>query len=250
MITLSPWEYKDTLRQMTEKFNAAVEAVIALQNSTGGTSSATSEQLQQIQTTFEQELNAIRIELNNKVNSVTVEDLHLENVDNTSDLNKPVSIATRQAINAAVENMATTEEIGTELTTDALYDPDISAPVKQYIEERLTELFTAYTGGEWKPEYNIATDTKLGVVKSGDEVIVDRSTGKLTMPALSEILVRITTLETNVSAISNSLETNKATTSQLVQDRGTMSSLQTTTKSSIVGAINEIYKITKEFTEG
>lgn len=250
MATLSPWEYKDTLRQMTEKFNAAVEAVIALQESTGSVGTATSEQLQQIQTTFEQELNNIKTELNNKASSVTVEDLHLENVDNTSDLDKPVSTATQQAIDAAVKDMATTEEIGAELTTDNLYAPDISAPVKQYIEERLTELFTAYTGGEWKPEYNIATDTKLGVIKSGEEVTVDQNTGKLTVPALNEILVRITTLETNVTAVSSSLETNNATISQLVQDRGTMSNLQTTNKSSIVGAINEIHQSIKELDEG
>lgn len=250
MATLSLWEYKDTLRQMTEKFNAAVEAIIALQESTGSVNTATSEQLQQIQTTFEQELENIKTELNSKVNSVTVEDLHLENVDNTSDLDKPVSTATQQAIDAAVEDMATTEEVGDELVTDNLYDPDISAPVKQYIEERLAELFTAYTGGEWQPEYNIATDTKLGVIKSGSEVTVDQNTGKLTIPALNGILVRITTLETNVTALSSSLETNNAATSQLVQDRGIMSNLQTTNKSSIVGSINEIHQLIKELDEG
>lgn len=250
MATLSPWEYKDTLRQMTEKFNAAVEAVIALQESTGSVNTATSEQLQQIQTTFEQELEDIRAELNNKVNSVTVADLHLENVDNTSDLDKPVSTATQQAIDAAVENMATTEEVGTELNTDNLYDPDISAPVKQYIEERLTELFTAYTGGEWKPEYNIATATQLGVIKSGDEVTVDPNTGKLTIPALVGILNRLTTLETNAAATLSSLETNNAATSQLTQDRGTMSNLHTETKSSIVDAINEIHQMVKQLDEG
>lgn len=250
MATLSPWEYKDTLRQMTEKFNAAVEAIIALQGSTGSVSTATLEQLQQIQTTFEQELENIRTELDNKVNSVTVEDLHLENVDNTSDLDKPVSTATQQAIDRAVENMATTEEAGAELNTDNLYDPDISAPIKQYIEERLTELFNAYTSGDWKPEYNIATDTQLGVIKSGSEVTVDPNTGKLSVPSLNEILVRLNTLEVNVTDISNSLETNNAATSQLTQDRGIMSNLQTTTKSSIVGAINEIHQMVKQLDEG
>lgn len=250
MATLSPWEYKDTLRQMTEKFNAAVEAVIALQESTGSVNTATSEQLQQIQTTFEQELESIKSELNNKVSSVTVADLHLDNVDNTSDLDKPVSTATQQAIDKAVEDMATTEEVGAELATDNLYDPDISAPVKQYVEERLAELFTAYTGGTWQPEYNIATDTKLGVIKSGDVVTVDQNTGKLTIPALDGILNRLTTLETNVDAIRNSLETNNAATSQLTQDRGTMSALQTNNKSSLVGAINEIRQLIKELDEG
>lgn len=250
MATLSPWEYKDTLRQMTEKFNAAVAAVLALQESTGSVNAATSEQLQEIQTTFAQELEDIRTELNQKVNSVTVSDLHLENVDNTSDLDKPVSTATQQAIDEAVEDMATTEEIGDELTADNLYDPEVSAPVKQYIEERLEELFTAYTGGEWHPEYNIATATQLGVIKSGDVIAVDPTTGKLTIPALADILSRITTIEANINTITTSLETNNAATSQLTQDRGTMSSLQTAVKSSLVGAINEIHQLVKELDEG
>ena len=221
-----------------------------LQQSTGDVNAATAEQLDQIQKDFDQELHEIKAELETKVGSVSAEDLNLGNVDNTSDMDKPVSTATQQAIDAAVEDMATTEEVGAELNVSNLYDPEVSAPVKQYIEERLTELFSAYTGGDWKPEYNIATTTQLGVIKSGDEVSVDPNTGKLSVPALTNILARLGALETNLTAIKTSLETNNAATSQLEKDRGNITLLQTATKSSIVDAINEIHKMVKELDEG
>lgn len=250
MATISPWEYKDTLRQMTEKFNAAVEAIITLQTSTEGVNESTMKQLTTIQETFSDELEQIKTELETKVSSVTAEDLHLGNVDNTSDMDKPVSTATQAAIDKAVEEMATTEEVGVELKTDNLYDPDATAPVKQYIEERIAELFSAYSGGTYKTEYGIATDTKLGVIKSGDEVVVNQSSGKLTVPALITIESRLKSLEDGLAAVKTSLESNNTATSQLIKDRGTMSSLSTSKKSSLVDAINELQKKLKELDEG
>lgn len=137
MANLAIWEYKDTLRQMTDKFNAVVTALNDLQ----------------------------------------------------------------QVVDDAVENMVATEEVGSELTVTGLYDPQVSAPVKQYIESRLTELFAGYTGGTWQPDYNIATNNQLGVIKSGNVVTVDPNTGTLDIPALSNILSRLTTLETELATL-------------------------------------------------
>lgn len=137
MADLAVWEYKDSLRQMTDKFNAVVIALNELQ----------------------------------------------------------------KVVNDTVENIVSTEEVGSELTTTGLYDPQISAPVKQYIESRLIELFAGYTTGTWQPNYNIATNTQLGVVKSGDVVTVNPSTGMLDIPELPSILSRLNKLETELATL-------------------------------------------------
>lgn len=245
MATLSPWEYKDTLRQMTEKFNLAVASVIALQESTETVNGATSEQLQQIQTTFAVELKAIREDLDTKVSSVTAQDLNLGNVDNTSDLDKPISTATQTALDQLEGEMPTTEEVGAEFNTANLYDPEVTAPVKKYIDDRIDELWAGAWEGQ-HPTYNIASADKLGVIKSGDVVSVDPTTGKLTIPALSGILDRLETLETNVTNLTESLETNNRATSLAVYNIGIMDQLQTKTKSSLVDAINENNQLIKQ----
>lgn len=248
MATLSPWEYKDTLRQMTEKFNLAVSSVIALQESTETVNSATSEQLQQIQTTFAAELEAIREDLGTKVSSVTAQDLNLGNVDNTSDLDKPISTATQTALDQLESEMPTTEEVGAEFNTANLYDPEVTAPVKKYIDNRIDELWAGAWEGQ-HPSYNIATAEKLGVIRSGDVVEVDPTTGRLAIPALSGILDRLAALETNTNNIKESLETNNTATSKVIQDAGDVTQLQTEDKSSLVNAINENHQMIRQLYE-
>lgn len=245
MATLSPWEYKDTLRQMTEKFNLAVAAVLSLQESTETVNTATSERLQMIQSTFAEELEAIRQDLDTKVSSVTAQDIDLGNVDNTSDLDKPISTATQTALDQLEGEMPTTEEVGAEFNTANLYDPEVSTPVKNYIDNRIDELWAGAWEGQ-RPTYNIASETTLGVIKSGDEVKVDPTTGRLTIPALAGILSRLEALETKTDDIKESLETNNAATSKLIHDAGTIEQLETEDKSSLVNAINENHQMIRQ----
>lgn len=248
MATLSPWEYKDTLRQMTEKFNLAVSAVLALQESTETVNTATSEQLQMIQSTFAEELETIRQDLDTKVSSVTAQDINLGNVDNTSDMDKPISTATQTALDQLEGEMPTTEEVGAEFNTANLYDPEVSTPVKNYIDNRMDELWAGAWEGQ-RPTYNIASETVLGVIKSGDEVKVDPTTGRLTIPALAGILSRLDALETKANNLTESLETNNAATSKLIHDTGNIEQLETENKSSLVTAINENHQMIRQLYE-
>lgn len=234
------WEYKDTLRVMTEKFNAAVGILNDLQNSTGEVNDQTIQALTDLQNDFNTEINSIREELSTKVSNITAEDLNLDQVDNTSDMNKPVSTATRQAIDEAVADMLTAEEAGLEIDGQNLPDPEVSAPIRQYIEDRLTELFIAYNNGTYTPEYGVATSERLGVVKASNRVTVNETTGYMDVPEIDTIQSDVSVLSSRLNTTITALESNNTATSKLVQDVGNVTGLATVNKNSLVAAINEL----------
>ena len=236
-----PWELKDTLRQMTQKFNDAVAAINELQDSSTTVNAATTERLTQLETQFNTSIQELSNELETKVSEVSAVDLGLDKVDNTSDMDKPVSTAQQAAIDAAVEDMVTSEEIGDELNTLNLYDPEVSYPVKQSIENRMAELFNGL-GTTYTPEYNIASDSQLGVVKSGGDATINQTTGQIEIPKLAQI----DTIKSSLQALTQSLESNNAATSQLVTYTGDLTNIQTTNKTSLVDAINELYQMIRE----
>ena len=234
------WKYKDPLRILTDKFNKAVQAILELQENTEGVSSGTLERIKELQNSLNTELDQIKEDLSKKIDGVTVSDLNLDKVDNTSDMDKPVSTATRQAIDDAVANAIKSEEAGLEIDGVDLYDPEVSHPIKQYIEDRLTELFVAYNNGTYNPEYNIASSDRLGVIKSGEQVQVNQSNGTLEVPSLDTLSSDVAVIQSQVSRIIESLESNNTLTSTLNHDVGNITGLATQTKTSIVAAINEL----------
>ena len=251
MVELSPWELKDTLRQMTEKFNKSVEAIQELQTTSGSVNSETIQAMTDLQTTITQDIDDIKDRLQNVATNVTAESINLGNVDNTSDMDKPVSTATRQAIDEAVADMTTSEEVDSdEFKVENLYDPEISTPIKAYIESRLAELLNAQGNGTYTPTYNIASESELGVIKSGDIVVVNQTSGKLEVPALSTQADQISTLQGSISTITTSLESNNTATSALERKVGNLESLTTTDKTSLVNAINELVSRINELDEG
>lgn len=238
------WDLKDTLRQMTEKYNAAVDALNELENSSTQVNEATTERLNEIQRTFNQSIEEIQQELNGKIDSVTAEDLGLGNVDNTADMDKPVSTAQQQAIEDATSEFASTAEVGNdELNTENLYDPEVSAPVKLYIERRLAELLGTTVG------YEIASEEQLGIVKAGGDISVNPTTGKMYVTSLNNILRNISSLQTGLSRVVESLESNNAVTSELAKLQGNLTELETSAKNSIVASINSMNHVLDEVTE-
>ena len=240
MANVLPWDYKDTLRVMTEKFNVVVTALNELQTNSEGVNTQTIQALTELQNDLNTEINEIKEELSTKVSNITAEDLNLDQVDNTSDMNKPVSTATRQAIDEAVSDMLTSEEAGYEIEGQNLPDPEVSAPIKQYIEDRLTELFIAYNNGTYSPEYNIASTTRLGVVKASDRVTVNETTGHLDVPEIDTIQSDVAVITSRLNTAVDVLESNNTATSKLVQDVGNVTGLATVNKNSLVAAINEL----------
>lgn len=234
------WDYKDTLRQMTEKFNKSVQAIIELQESSEDVNAATVQSISDMQTSINSELESIKEDLKSKIDNVTAEDLNLGNVDNTADIDKPVSRATQEAIELATKDMATTEEAGDEFKTENLYDPEISAPIKMYIENRIAELFNAYQNNVYTPDYRIATEDRLGVIKSGSIAKVNPNTGLIEIPKLEDIDSELTKINTTINSLTESLESNNLATSTLEKNQGNLNTLSTITKTSLTLAINEL----------
>lgn len=224
-----PWELKDTLRQMTEKFNNAVEEIKNLQTSSTEVNEATTERLSELQNYVNTELSGIQRKLNQKIESVSAEDIGLDKVNNTSDVDKPVSTAQREAIDAALQTalnassgQLTSEEIDNVEIESNGDDPEVSAPVKAYINERIQEL-AAQSG---VASYGIASKTVSGVVRASDDVQVNSQTGAMSVPALSGIQSRL----------EQSIQGN----AEVARQVGNISGLNTEEKSTLVGAINEI----------
>lgn len=243
------WEYKDTLRQMVDKFNVAVSAILDLQVNTKNVNDATIQAMEEIQNNFNDELETIKQDLKSKIDSVTAEDLNLGNVDNTSDMDKPVSTATQEAINSATKNMATTEEVSGELKTIELYDPEISTPVKTYIENRIAELFNAYQNNTYNPDYRIATADRLGVIKSGGAAEVDPNSGLIEIPRLDALRDEVNRVKTNITTLTEALESNNTSTSELIRNQGELNDLTTINKTSLVTAINELVAMVNELVD-
>ena len=213
-MSVEHWDLKDTLRVMTEKFNLAVDELNRLDSSSTEINEATSQRLTELQDSFNTTITQIQHELSQKISSVSAKDIGLDQVDNTRDIDKPVSTLQQRAIDEATANCAsTTEVIDDELNTEDLYDPQVSAPIKQYIDQRLTELLGTTVN------YEVASDSQLGIVKSGGDVQVNPSTGKMYVSELTKITSAISTLQSSLAKTIESLESNNTATSELAKNQ-------------------------------
>lgn len=239
---VEPWDVKDSLREMTIKFNTAVSALLQLKENSEGVSEGTEQRLNTLTEQLNQSINELQTAIDQKVDNVTKDDLGLGNVDNTADVDKPVSAAQQEAIDNAVSEMIqSTPAADGELDTEEMYDPEVSTPVKNYIEKRLVELLGTPVN------YNIANADELGVVKSGDTVYVSPTTGKMSVPALGLITQNISNITTALKALTESLESNNHAVSLLGEQVASLSNtigdtsqLNTATTDTIVNAINEV----------
>lgn len=232
-----PWELKDTLRQMTLKFNDVVTELNELKDSSTEINQSTQDALDSIVTQIED----ITDELNNKISEVNAEDVGLGNVDNTSDMDKPVSTLQAQAIQKASEAISQellstqTEDI---VTTDESGEPIINPVLKSLIRDIVVEVCAS----EGQTTYGIATNLTLGVVKASDDVNVDDTTGVMSVPKLTNIN---NTLSTHTQTLDNHADNIQL----LNTNQGDLQKLQTSSKSSLVDAINELLQLFKETME-
>lgn len=230
------WKEKDTLRTMTSKYNNAVsrfhERIEQLEDNAEKVNQGTQQQFDELDEALGQKFEQITQSLSKKIESVTAADVGLGECDNTSDMDKPVSTAQQQAIDAAIDKFASefTEEIPDE---DPIGDdPEVSGPVKQYIDERIQDA-VAHTG------IGIASDKVLGGIKASDEIEVDQVTGKATVKGYSD-------LKKEVSDVKESLNSNNQVTQKVSDNQGDMEELQTEDKTTLVGAINEVFQLGSE----
>lgn len=219
------WENHDTLRDMTQKFNTVVDELTELQESSTQVNQATETRFSELENSMEQQFEQVNEELDKKVSSVTKADIGLGEVDNTSDLNKPISIAQQQAIDNVIAEMLSSEEAGQEIEND---DPEVSAPIKEYINKRIQEI-GAKSG---LVSYGIATTSVLGVVKASNDVNVNESTGVMSVPKLKTISEKL-----NQAVIEFTKDH---------EDMGLLTELQTENKTTLVAAINETFQLGSE----
>lgn len=102
------WKNNDSARTMTRKYNETAQEVEKLKESYDKDVSPIPEQLEKFQK-----------ELDRKLEEVSAEDIGLGNVDNTSDMDKPVSKAQQLAINVATNDMITSEPVSDDDLEDA-----------------------------------------------------------------------------------------------------------------------------------
>lgn len=94
------WKNGDSLRAMTEKYNKSVEDIEQLKSASSSSSHGTDPDIQS-------KLDDITQQLQRKAE--TKSDLGLERVDNTADLEKPISNSQKQYVNNAVQGMVKSE---------------------------------------------------------------------------------------------------------------------------------------------
>ena len=213
------WQQKDNLRTMTSKYNTAIQELEELKASSTQVNQATEAKFTQMGQYMAEQIQRINEELDQKMSEVTAEDVGLGNVDNTADIDKPVSTAQQQAITDAkaelLAEMLTSEEIGQEISVGS--NPEVSAPVKEYIDDCIQEIGTQ----SGVVSYGVASSSVLGVVKASDDVSVDSETGAMSVPKLTQITEKLNNM-------------------------GTLTDLQTTDKSTLVAAINETFQLGSE----
>lgn len=162
------WEQSDNLRTMTSKFNSAVDELEGLKESSNQQHQEIGEQIEQLtQSTNEgfeqltqsvnQNFQQVNQKLDRKLEEVSAEDLGLENVDNTSDMDKPVSTAQQKAIDDATADMITSEASEQSVESAGGEEPEISPLVKSYVESVTGNL------------ENLSTNSKKSLVEAINE---------------------------------------------------------------------------------
>lgn len=187
------WVENDSLRVMTSKFNAVVDELSSLKTSSSEVNEATNRRLSKL-------IESIGKELEKRLTQVTKADVGLSNVDNTADLDKPVSDAVKQALDEATEQMVTSEEADKqEILTG--HNPDVSPPIKTYIKERIQEL----AAKDGAVSYEIATNKVAGVVRASDDVEVDNKSGAMSVPRLNELSEVLSAITSELEVINRNL---------------------------------------------
>lgn len=221
------WNIKDPLKNVRDKYNNTVDSFSERISSLENTSTEINQSTQEAFNDYDNRLGAITEGLNRKIESVTKADIGLDKVDNTPDLEKPISPLQQQAIDASIDEALNefiyveSEEVDDDELTN-LDNPSVSQPIKDYINDRVQEI----AAGAGVAPYSIASDNVLGVVKSSTDVVVNQTTGKMEIPLLSPIV--------------NSLNSNNRVVQKISDTQGNIDELLTESKT-IVGAINEIY---------
>lgn len=105
------WKSEDSARTMTNKFNEVVDDIKSLFSAFSKLTGDTEKILSDTQASIDEKLNATNIKTT----------IGLEKVDNTSDVDKPVSNAQKAAIEVAVKDVLYSEDIGVEIRC-----PDVS----------------------------------------------------------------------------------------------------------------------------
>lgn len=267
------WRQNDNLREMTSKFNALVEELEELKSTSNSTNQETQNKITQLTQQFSEnltqttkqimkDLGDISDELAKKIESES-DDIELEDSDlNVSDINRPVSIPQQEAINAAKEAVLavvgeklTSTEIGSEIEQPD--DPEVSQPVKDYVIKMIAEVLAnrdtkAVVSGSKlilnSPQmgvvgYNVAGNLNWGVVKPSEDVHVDPTTGRMSVPQLAILAARIE--EVNNTLLPALKQTIKGLQS-VAKDVGDVQKLQTKTKQDLASAINEVLEVASE----
>lgn len=186
------WVQEDNLKTMTTKFNDNA-----------------------------QELDDIKAAIDAGDFDVNKEKCGLGNVDNTSDMDKPVSNPQKQYIDDSVSEFLTSEDAAETLNESNL---GIDPVVTTYIDDRVTEeVNTQITAN-----YGIATETELGLVKASSDVEV-ADDGTMSVPELNTITNNVTTLDNRYNA-----------------RMGALDNLVTSNKTNLVAAINETFQFGSE----
>lgn len=194
------WQKNDTISVMTEKFNNTIDEMNELKESSTQVNQATTDAISALKTEIEDSISDLQEEVDKKDEGTTAESLGLGNVDNTSDADKPVSTAQKQAIDDATEEMITSEEA--DLTAESTDDnPELSAPLKAAIKAYIETAMKDVEAEQGVTSYGIATQRNLGVVLSGNDIDVDAETGKVTVPKLAEIKELAETWETTLKQV-------------------------------------------------
>ena len=97
-----PWKDGDSARTMTKKYNDTAIEVGQLKD-----------KIERVVTPIPQQLEHLQNQIDQKMSEVTAEDVGLGNVDNTADIDKPVSTAQSIAIKLAVKDMLTSQPVTT-----------------------------------------------------------------------------------------------------------------------------------------
>lgn len=233
-VTENKWQPKDSLRSMTDKFNTTVDALEELKNSSKETNQATEQKFTELGESLEKQFKEVNDEITKKVSEVSADDIGLGKVNNTPDSEKPVSSAQQEAINQAKQealqassDMLTSAESYDVETTDN-DEPELSPVIKAYIDRKLKEMAALSV----VDNFGIAQNDTLGVVKASDQVNVDPTTGKMSIPQLEELTQTIQTISERWSSINPAI--SKIGDKSLATDNKT-----------IIGAINELYELIK-----
>lgn len=168
-----------------------------------------------------------------KFNSFNDFNNKLSNVDNTADIDKPVSNPQKEYINNFINISVDLTEEADEAEFDILNgvegyptypESEISPPIKDFIREEILNVGNRI--GMLPPD--IATDKRAGIIKSGGDIAVDAK-GNVTLPTITSA---ITDLQGSINDLND-----KASTIGQLED------LKTTERKSLVDAINEVFQL-------